>query len=399
MHNPDPTDAIAAVTHAAPYPFYARLRAGAPLVFEPTLRLWIATRADVVLAVLAHPALRVRPAAEPVPRAIAGTPAGELFGQLVRMNDGPLHAAHRPALQRALAGLRSNDAPAAVQHAAHVLAGSVRSLQDWCFALPVASVAALLGFGAAQLAPLAQWTREFVACLSPLSSPAQLETASAAAVQLLAQFEVLASRSPRAGSLLEAVLQEADAQPEVQQRVLWANLVGLLSQTCEATAGLMGNSLVALAREPGLRARFEADAQATTALALVAETARHDPAVHNTRRFVAEPLHFMGTDLQPGDAILLVLAAAQRDPQFEPHAPDCFELDRPAHRLLGFGHGPHACPGQPLAQQLAAHGLLALREQSSWLRPGAQLPALRGYRPSVNARIPCFADDAALHRA
>ena len=69
-------------------------------------------------------------------------------------------------------------------------------------------------------------------------------------------------------------------------RALLANLVGLLSQTCDATAGLLGNSLIALAREPQLR---ETAAQTTRdgLLAVVQETARHDPSVHNTRRFAA----------------------------------------------------------------------------------------------------------------
>lgn len=394
MQTDAPVDAIAAVTHPDPYPFYARLRAGPPLVFDPALRLWIASRADVVVAALGHPTLRVRPPVEPVPRAIAGTPAGELFGQLVRMNDGPLHTAHRPALQRALARLSAQDAEAAVRQAADVLGASARSTEDWYFALPVASVAALLGFDNAQLAPLAGWTREFAACLSPLSSPEQLQAASAAATELLARFAAHASQSPRAGSLLEAVIQETEGSLTVQQRTLQANLVGLLSQTCEAMAGLLGNSMVALGREPGLRARFDADAGPATALALVAETARLDPAVHNTRRFVAEPLDLAGAQLQPGDALLLVLAAAQRDPQFDPDAPERFSLQRSPRRLLGFGHGPHACPGQALAQQLAAHGLQALRHRVQWLRPGAELPALQGYRPSVNARIPRFADNS-----
>ena len=396
MHTDEPADAIAAVTHPDPYPFYARLRAGPPLVFDPALRLWVATRADVVLAALAHPALRVRPAAEPVPQAIAGTPAGELFGQLVRMNDGPVHATHKPVLQHALARLTAADAEASVQQAADALAASARSLDDWCFALPVASVAALLGFSSAQLPPLARWTREFVACLSPLSNAAQLQAASAAAAQLLDRFEAHANQPPRPGSLLEAVMQAAHAGPSVQRRTLLANLVGLLSQTCEATAGLMGNSLVALAREPGLRERFDADAGPSTALALVAETARHDPAVHNTRRFAAEAFRFAGVQVEPGDALLLVLAAAQRDPQFEPHAPHRFELQRAARRLVGFGHGPHACPGQALAQQLAAHGLLALRRHAHCLEPGAALPAVQGYRPSANARIPRFAGEAGI---
>ncbi|HSV80642.1 MAG TPA: cytochrome P450, partial [Ramlibacter sp.] len=317
-----PTDPIAAVTHPDPYPYYAQLRAGPPLVYDERLRLWVASRAEVVMQVLAHPALRVRPPAEPVPRAIAGTPAGELFSRLVRMNDGPLHAVHRPVLQRALAGL---DLGAAHGLALEVAAGlQAESLDDWCLAMPVSAVAALLGFDAAQWPALARWTRDFVACLSPLSTKGQLDEASSAALELLKRFEDM-MEAPRTGSLLATVCADARQSSDVERRVLLSNLVGLLSQTCESTAGLLGNAIVALSREPGLHAALLAGQAA--AADIVAEVARHDPSVQNTRRFVAEPLTIAGTQLAAGDAILVVLGAAHRDPSLNPD-PDRFDLAR-----------------------------------------------------------------------
>ncbi|MBW8719266.1 MAG: cytochrome P450, partial [Variovorax paradoxus] len=140
-----PLDPVAAVTHADPYPFYAELRAGPPLAWNEALRLWVASRAEVIESLLlAHGALRVRPAAEPVPRAIAGSAAGEVFGHLVRMNDGTAHQAHRPALQRALAGLDLG----AVRTAALRVARDVpaQPLSDELFSMPVRTVAHLLGF-------------------------------------------------------------------------------------------------------------------------------------------------------------------------------------------------------------------------------------------------------------
>ena len=376
-----PPDAIAAVTHPDPYPWYARLREGPALVRDEGLRLWVASRAEVVREAFAHPALRVRPAAEPVPRAIAGAPAGELFGLLVRMNDGAPHAAHKPVLQKALAGFDLELAQAGMRRIAAQWPAA--TVNEACFAWPVAGVAHLLGFADEALPQLSAWTRDFVACLSPLSSEAQLQAASEAALALMARFEALvAARPAREGSLLAAVRAQA---PGDDSRALLANLVGLLSQTCEATAGLMGNSLVALAREPGLNAQIAA--RPALLGALVEETARHDPSVQNTRRFAAEPLSVAGTALAAGDAVLLVLGAAHRDPALNP-APDHFDLARAERRMLAFGHGPHACPGQALACTLAAAGVEAL------LADGLDPAALRergwDYRPSANARIPVF---------
>ena len=378
-----PVDPVAAVTHADPYLFYAELRASPPLVWNEKLRVWVASRADVIESVLlAHGALRVRPAAEPVPRAIAGSPAGEVFGHLVRMNDGAAHQAHRPALQRALAGLDLNAVyAAALQVARHV---SAEPLSDALFSMPVQAVAHLLGLADETLPQVDRWMRDFVACLSPLSTTDQLQAASVAAGELMTRFEVLtASAPPRNGTLLAAVLAESDASTPLS-RSLVANIVGLLSQTCDATAGLLGNSLIALVREPSLRqaARTRDGLQA-----IVEETARHDPSVHNTRRFAIEPITIAGTSLAAGDAVLLVLAAANRDPAFNPD-PDRFQLIRERRRMLGFGHGMHACPGQALACTLAAAGLDALLQR----QPDLDAIRARGwrYRPSANARIPVF---------
>lgn len=378
-----PVDPVAAATHADPYPFYAELRAGPPLVWNERLHAWVASRAEVIESLLlAHGALRVRPAAEPVPRAIVGGAAGEVFGHLVRMNDGAAHQAHRPALQRALAGLDLDAAhSAALQVARSVPA---QPLSNALFSMPVRAVAHLLGFADDALPQVDGWMRDFVACLSPLSTADQLQGAGVAAGELMARFEALAACAPaRNGTLLAAVLAESDAGASLSRSLL-ANLVGLLSQTCDATAGLLGNSLIAMMCEPALRdtARTRDGLQA-----IALETARHDPSVQNTRRFAVEPITIAGTTLAAGDAVLLVLAAANRDPGFNPD-PDLFMLVRARRRMLGFGHGVHACPGQALACTLAAAGLEALLDRTP------DLDALRArgwsYRPSANARIPVF---------
>ncbi|MFV0674779.1 cytochrome P450 [Variovorax sp. tm] len=390
--NPSPTlsampaDPVAAATHADPYPYYAALRDGPALAWNAQLRLWVASRADVIEQVLqAHGALRVRPAAELVPRAIMGSPAGEVFGHLVRMNDGAAHQAHRPALQRALAGLDLDAVYASTLQVAQRVLAQQQPPSEALFSMPVQSVAHLLGFADDALPQVDRWMRDFVACLSPLSTPEQLQRASTAAAQLMARFETLAAgNAPRRGTLLAAVLAEGsgDALPS---RSLLANLAGLLSQTCDATAGLVGNSLISLMREPSLlpSARTRNGLQA-----IVEETARHDPSVQNTRRFAAEAVTIAGTDVAAGDTVLVLLASANRDPAFNTE-PDRFMPMRERRRMLGFGHGMHACPGQALACTLAAASLHTLLQQHA-----ADLDAqrLRGwsYRPSVNGRIPVF---------
>jgi cytochrome P450 len=158
-----------------------------------------------------------------------------------------------------------------------------------------------------------------------------------------------------------------------------ANALGFLSQSYDATAGLIGNTLVALARRPELR-------EPDLVPRLVMEVARHDAPVQNTRRFVAADAVVAGQAMKAGDAVLVVLAAANRDPAANAD-PARFELDRRAPRTFTFGLGPHACPGAMMATTIAAAGVTAL------LAAGVPLDRFAEgvrYRPSVNARIPVF---------
>lgn len=313
--------------------------------------LWIAAGAALVEDVLGHRALCVRPLAEPVPAAIAGGSAGEVFGALVRMNDGERHATPKLALQRALAFAASGDfAQQRAQAVAANLLTEGRSIGAWAFEAPVSTVASLLGFADIQLPAVARWMGDFVACLSPLSSAGQIDQAHAASLHLLAAMRELLQAAAE-GSLAASVAQEAAAAGWQNDHAILANLVGLLSQTYEATAGLLGNSLVAI----------QQGAAGSDANALVAQVMETDPPIVNTRRFAAERCVVGGVTVEAGQAILVMLGEAGR----------------------GFGHGRHTCPGQQLAQQIAAGCIEALR--------GQPLPQLTWtYRASLNARIPEF---------
>src|SRR3954469_15542230 len=362
----DPSDPIAAVTHRDPYPYYSRLAVERPIYHDASLGLWVAASAEAVTAVLASDLCRVRPPAEPVPAKLQGTPAGDLFGRLVRQNDGDRHALLKQAVAAALGAIDGQKAAAASQAWARTLAAEIQStqdLQDFAFRLPVYAVASLLGVPRDRLESAARWTGEMAAGFAPSATPEQVESGSRAAAELRrliggltgdGVFSDLSRQAHRAGC--EEVETIADS--------IASNGAGFLLQSYEATAGLIGNTLLALARNPDLHhAGLDA---------VIEEVLRFDPPVHNTRRFVAQSGLVAGREMREGDAILVVLAAANRDPT----AP-----------LLTFGAGRHACPGQTLATTIARAGV----EQA--LAAGVDPGPLAGgmiYRPSANVRIPLW---------
>src|SRR3954464_1822445 len=288
-----PPDPIAAVTFSDPYPLYAELVARRPIERDETLGLWVAGSAEAVSAVLASDLCRVRPPAEPVPKAIVGTPAGELFRHFVRMTDGPGHGPCKHAVAATLATFGETQTTQVSRDWAEVLAEELRpesdprGLKDFHFRLPAYTVASLLGIPDGELAEISRWTTDLVVALAPAATPVQVERGQAAAASLLERF-----RSLLAG--------EGDAAI--------ANAIGFLFQAHDATAGLIGNTLVALGRLPDVRERVAADPDLLRAVLL--EVLRYDPPVQNTRRFLARDGIVAGQTMREGDAILVVLAAA-----------------------------------------------------------------------------------------
>jgi cytochrome P450 len=366
-----PLDPIVAVTAPDPYPYYRALAAQRPVYRDEQLGLWVVAGAAAVEAILMEPAARVRPVAEPVPKSIAGSPAGDVFGAFARMTDGPPQAAMKRAIQAALAGITAEQVAAMARAwlAKHLGGRDVvcaGTLNEIAVALPVSVVASLLGLPDAALPEARGLIAAFIAGIAPAAAPDQAVAASDAAERLtvlLRSLPVFPADVPEAAAL--------------------ANVLGLLFQTYDATAGLVGNTLLAASRH---RDAYLRGANRARIPDFVDEVQRHDPAVHNTRRFLAADIDFMGHPLRQGDAILVVLAAANHDASANA-APERFDIDRADRRSFTFGAGRHGCPGTVIATAVAAAAAEILVPRLADL--GGLADGI-GYRPLPNLRIPVF---------
>lgn len=364
----DPLNACLAPSHPDPYAWYRRQGEAAPLQFDDDLGLWVLWSTALQREALAHPALKVRPPAEPVPQPLQGRPLGEWFGRLVRMNDGPdRHAVPKASLHQALARLAPEEVARRTARVAAELHAAPWS--RWAKEIPVRAMADLLGFHARAQDDVVAWVDAMVAALSAAAGDADRRQGDAAVQALLAGLDAL-----RDGARPGSIAATCRDDPGLAGAAGTANLAGLLTQTCEATAGLLGNAVVALARGAPIHALP----------ALVDEVMRHDPPVHNTRRFAAAPVQLAGQTLPAGATVLVVIGMAGRDPAVH-DAPDQFLVDREAPPALGFGWGPHACPGARLARAIV---VAALATRLDGVAPA--WPTRWHYRPLPNARVPVF---------
>ncbi|NPC71459.1 cytochrome P450 [Corallococcus exiguus] len=365
-----PTDPYQAVTHPDPYPYYAELRARGGLHRVPGFGPWIAADAATVRAVLTSEHCRVRPLSEPVPPHLVGTAAGALFGRLVRMNDGGPYPAVKQTLARALPEALGEVKAESRRWAAQLFATpSLSRLPDAALQLPVFVLGSLLGFPEDTLEASVQDVDAYVRSVA--GPPVGSEGAARLNERMAACFQSPA-RTAFTTRLLESHGSEDLRIP---------NAVGLLTQAYEATAGLLGATLLAFARVPGLREQLSRGA--CTLDDVVQEAARHDAPVQNTRRFTHAAATVAGQALEAGATVVVVLAAANRDPLENPQ-PDAFLPRRARRQTFTFGLGSHACPGPLLATTMAK----AAAEHV--LASGLDLSPMSGpvtWRASTNARV------------
>lgn len=94
------------------------------------------------------------------------------------------------------------------------------------------------------------------------------------------------------------------------------------------------------------------------------------------QRTALEDVEVEGTLIKKGQAVMVSLPAANRDPaRFDD--PDTLDITRPAHGHIAFGHGFHQCLGQQLARAEMRHAFPALLERFPDLRlavPADEVP-------------------------
>lgn len=364
-----PDDPIVAVTHADPYPYYAWLAAEQPLYYDDRIGLWVASGTAAVKSVLASDICHVRPPSEIVPRRFQGSALAEIFGHLVRMNEGQRHDPLKRAVGAAMMAVdETRLAEIARERSGAVLQrtqpqSSRSALTDFMLAFPVEVVARLAGVPADRAEEVGSWIRRYVITVGPLASEAEVESGKDAARHLIDFVRGLLARPGELEqhTLFAALATGARETGCHDQAAIVANGIGFMSQTYEATAALTGNSLLALSDGNRLQRGSLGD--------LVREVMRIDSPAQNTRRFVASDGIVAGQARRQGDTILVLLAAAN----------------------LGFGFGRHACPADNLAVQIAACAVAAL------LDAGVDPIGLREdmtYLPSVAVRLPLFGQAA-----
>jgi cytochrome P450 len=224
----------------------------------------------------------------------------------------------------------------------------------FAFPLPFTVICELLGVPEHNRESLGEG---FTNMLVATSTPEEYAAAKEASDSVVAMLETLveAKRIEPGDDLVSDLITARDGKESLDTQELLSTIFQLIVAGHDTTASLIGNSLVALFRNPAQLAQLRTDPARIPKA--IEEFLRYDaPVPHSTFRYAAAPTTLGGVTIPAGEQVIICLAAANRDPD-RYACPEILDVEREEARHLAFGHGIHHCLGAPLARM---EGHLAL---------------------------------------
>jgi hypothetical protein len=152
--------------------------------------------------------------------------------------------------------------------------------------------------------------------------------------------------TPREGLVYSLMTAEIDGDRLTEEEVIANSIVTMVGGQ-ETTTNLIGNGVLTLLRNPGEMEKLQQDQSLIPSA--VEEMLRYESPSQHTGRLAPEDVELGGKVIRTGQAVMAVMAAANRDPERFPD-PDRFDVARNDNRHLAFGYAAHFCFGAALAR-------------------------------------------------
>ncbi|WIX91426.1 cytochrome P450 [Amycolatopsis sp. DG1A-15b] len=330
---------------ADPHPFYRRLREAHPVYWHGMLDSWVVTghaAGRQVLTDTTRYASDFRRAGIDVPNTALS---------LQRL-DPPDHTRIRHLLVTALHELplrtTAEHLRAVMTARLTALAGTGPADLVTGFARPVAleTICGYLGVRPPDGVDFELQSNAIVRSMDAGLDPSRAEAGIRARAALSSLVAGWLADDDRSG-FVAAARRAQQAQPEITEDLLANSLRAILHAGYESSSRLLGAALLRLARQPAL---LDLLATPEGADDLADEIVRLDGSVQADGRVCVADGELGGRRIRRGQVVIVLLAAANRDPAVFP-SPDEVNPRPRRGRHLGLGRGAHACLGAALVRQ------------------------------------------------
>ncbi|MEU7588367.1 cytochrome P450 [Micromonospora sp. NPDC049230] len=340
-----------------PYPLLRQIREASPF---PAMNgnLMVLARHRDVERVLRHPAA----SADRSRSKILSSQAVESRREVMTFLDPPDHTRLRGLVSKAFTPRMVTNLEPRVRAVVDDLVADVAAHGSpvdvpsvFAYPVPVKVICELLGVPPEDHRIFGQWSTVLGRALDPLMAANRDEDVDREDVETRAAFyqyfrDLIAKGEWSEEHLLPRLVQAEAAGDRLTETELLATLALLVMAGHETTANLISHAILTLLRHPEQLAMLREDVSLIPGA--VDEILRYEPSVQMLHRMAGAEMTFDDFTVPEGMDLLLLTAAANRDPEVFDD-PERFDITRGGeNRLnhLSFSAGPHFCLGANLGR-------------------------------------------------
>lgn len=354
-----------------PHKIYRELREHDPVHWDPYLHAWVVTSYCEAIEVLTHYSADRSPRREYLEQSGLSSlwPFAEMMTQQMMFMDGARHTALRNICSAAFTPRKVGELRNEIEAIADglvervVASGKMDMIEDFANPLPAIVTAKLLGVPRDDHAQLHAWVLDLAEILGNYQHEPDRVRRIMTSCKELRQYladQMRAQRvGPNGGLICSLMAAEVDGNRLSDDEVL-ANTIITLIGGHETTTNLIASGFLTLLRNPDSLLLMKGNPDVLSLA--VEELLRYESPVQHTARIAPADVVLGGKAIQKGARVVVVLAAANRDPARFPN-PDVLDFRRKDNRHLAFGWASHFCFGAALARMEAqiAFGVLLRR--------------------------------------
>jgi cytochrome P450 len=353
-----------------PYPLYHRLRTENPVFWDPYMHAWVVTRyTDVIRVLRDFSAERIRTAEQLTAMDLSElNPMARIMVKQMLFMDPPGHKRIRNLASAAFTpqrvdALRSHIRDIVRDFLARVKErGRMDLIADLAEPLPCIVTAEMFGVPVEDHSQLKVWSQDFAEMLGNFEHDADCVPRILKSTQDMTAYFRAAMRPEklRPDGLVSSLANAEINGDRLTEEEVIANCIITLIGGQETTTNLIASGTLTLLRNPDQLAKLRGNLSLIPSA--VEELLRYESPVQHTARLAPEDVFLGGEQIRKGQAVIAVMAAANRDPERFPD-PDRLDITREDNRHVAFGWGAHTCFGGPLAR---LESQIAFEEMLTW---------------------------------
>jgi len=362
-----------------PYLIYKSMLDIYPIYWDETNKIWAIYSYEYCVAILKNSSTQI-PVVNPNNEQKLNEHALKILSNLTRLSNGIQHEISKEIAVLLFSNMESVDISGITSTL--IENSLIENKIDWvnsvCKKLPILVLLKSFGFQENDCEFIAKEIESFVKIMLPQKTEEQVQVINKHSEKLYSIVEKQLFSLSFYNSFSMKVSNQYTLSTEEIIPIVVSNFIGLCIQSFDAGRGILSNSLLQIIKYKTFSNKTEIEKS-------IIETLRFDPPIHNTRRIATEDFHIGESQIKKGDSILIVLAAANRDPKKFENAMD-FDIKRiNNNENLTFGIGGHMCLAKYFSIQLATEAFSHLCQNYKSI---SLLNSQVQYESLINARLP-----------